>query len=95
MSTFMRAKMAVESVLSSGYWDGKKYVSIDKLTLKAVCPDKFGPNGESEDSTFARFTPQGDMTLTVNNPDLVGQIKPGQKFYLDFTRADAGDKAST
>ena len=88
MSRFMRAKMAVESVLSSGYWDGKTYVKVDKLTLKAVCPDRFGAKGESEDNTFARYTPQGDLTLTVNNPDLVDKIKPGQKFYLDFTLAE-------
>lgn len=85
---FMRAKMIVESVLSSGYRDGKDYVLVDKLTLRAVCPDTFGPKGESEDSTFSRFTPQADMTMTVNNPNLVGKIKPGQKFYLDFTLAE-------
>ena len=52
----------------------------------AGCGDKpFGDKGESEDNTFARFTPSGSLSLTVNNPDLLGKIKPGQKFYVDFT----------
>lgn len=87
MSAFMRAKMAVEKVESSGYRDGKTFKIVEKITMKAVCSDGFGPNGESDDNTFALFTPQGEITLTINNPDLVDKIKPGQKFYLDFTEA--------
>ena len=25
--------------------------------------------------------------MTIVNPDLIGKIEPGQKFYLDFTKA--------
>jgi hypothetical protein len=88
MSTVMRAKMFVERVESYGYPEGKTFKQVDKVTMKAVCSDGFGPNGESEDNTFARFTPQGETTLTITNPDLTGKIKPGQRFYLDFTPAE-------
>lgn len=77
----MRAKMLVSSVEVTTYGE----------TIKAapVCGDKpFGENGESEDNTFARFTPSGSLSLTVNNPDLLGKIKPGQKLYVDFTLAE-------
>lgn len=76
----MRAKFQVNSV--------KQILGgAEELSLGAVCSKGFGPNGESEDNTYARYTPQGSLTLTVNNPDLVGAFKPGQKFYLDFTEA--------
>jgi FtsZ-binding cell division protein ZapB len=79
--TMMRAKMLVSSVETTTYGE----------TIKAapVCGNNpFGPNGESEDNTFARFTPSGSLSLTVNNPDLLGKIKPGQKLYVDFTLAE-------
>jgi len=77
----MRAKMKVSSV------EATEYGEIIKAA--PVCGDRaFGPNGESEDNTYARFTPGGSLSLTVNNPDLLGKIKPGQKFYVDFTSAE-------
>lgn len=58
--------------------------------MAPVCGGKpFGPNGESEDNSFARWTPSGELKLDVTNPDLLGRFKPGQKFYVDFTEAPA------
>jgi hypothetical protein len=78
----MRAKMSVYSVeqLQGGQ---------EKLHFTCVGGNKpYGAQGESEDNTFARYTPSGTLELLVNNPDLAGKFKPGQKFYLDFTEAD-------
>lgn len=76
----MRAKMKVSSVKATEYGE--------IIEAAPVCSDKpFGSNGESEDNTFARYTPSGSLSLTVNNPDLLGKIKPGQKFYVDFNLA--------
>jgi hypothetical protein len=36
----------------------------------------------------AKFSPAGELSLTIANPALLGKIEPGQKFYLDFTPAD-------
>lgn len=64
------------------------YEGAETLELTAVCGSAaFGANGESEDNTFARYTPSAALTLTLNNPDLLGKFKPGQKFYLDFTES--------
>lgn len=77
----MRAKMKVASVKATEYGE--------VIEAVPVCGDgSFGPNGESEDNTYARFTPAGSLSLTVNNPELLGKIKPGQKFYVDFTPAE-------
>lgn len=75
----MRAKMQVTQVTDFG----NNYQAVEMMP---VCGNKpYGPNGENEDNTFARYTPSGKLQLTINNPDLLGKIKPGMKFYLDFT----------
>jgi hypothetical protein len=79
----MRAKMQVSSVES--FQGGAEKVNYSCVTGTAP----FGPNGESEDNTFARYSPSGTLTITITNPDLKGTIQPGQKFYVDFTPADA------
>jgi len=83
----MRAKLRLQSVeqLSNGLAPG---VTAEKLTFSAVCSKGFGPNGESEDNTFARYTPTASLTMHVNNPDLIGKFVPGASYYVDFTPAD-------
>ncbi|MCA0278431.1 MAG: hypothetical protein LCH86_20740 [Proteobacteria bacterium] len=80
MSTTMRAKMKVSRVER---WDG-----ADKVTMNAVCRTSGYPaDGSDEDNTYAKFSPQGELTLTIANPALVGMIEPGTTYYLDFTPA--------
>lgn len=80
MSTFMRAKMSVNRV--------ERWGGADKITLNAVAkPGGYPADGSDEDNTFAKFSPQGELTLTIANPALIGKIEPGTKFYLDFTVA--------
>lgn len=82
MSTLMRAKMQVSSVKVNEGTPPSETVAMFPVTSKP-----FGPEGESEDNTYARYSPSGSLTLTFNNPVLLGKIKVGQKFYLDFTEA--------
>jgi len=83
----MRAKMMVSSVKRLVGADDK--ITAEELAMYPVCGNgSFGPNGESEDNTFSRYTPSGSLNLVVCNPDLHGKIKPGQKFYVDFTLAE-------
>lgn len=83
----MRAKMQVSMVKKNVDHNGK--ISGEELTMHPVCGKApFGPQGESEDNTFARYTPSGQMSLTVTNPDLMDKFRPGQKFYVDFTETE-------
>ena len=78
--TTMRAKMEVR--------DAEKTGTMLKLNLSAVCgTDPFGPNGESEDNTYSRYTPTATLEMYITNPALVDKFKQGQKFYVDFTEA--------
>lgn len=81
MSAFMRAKMQVGKV--------ERFAGIDRITCNAVARSGGYPaDGSDEDNTFAKFSPSGELTLSIANPALLGKIEPGQKFYLDFTPAD-------
>lgn len=78
----MRAKMAVNKV--------ERHQNVEILTMSPVCkPDGYPTDGRDEDNTFARFSPAGSLSLTVANPDLFGKINPGDKYYLDFTKAES------
>ena len=70
----MRAKVAVQSVTLNGYAEVVKYAAVS--------------SGTPEDNSFSAATPAGSIELTITNKDLWGTIKPGQKFYVDFTPAE-------
>lgn len=80
MSITMRAKMQVSTVTRA--------VGCDRITCNAVAAKAYPADGSDEDNTYAKFSPSGELSLTIANPALLGVIEPGQKFYLDFTPAD-------
>ncbi len=81
----MRAKFLLQSVNSTPAGAGGV---VEALEFCAVTDKAFDPEGNSEDNSFARWTPTGSLTMTVTNPNLVGTFKPGEKYYLDFTKAE-------
>ena len=77
----MRAKMVINEV--------KRNQGIETLAMTAVCkPNGYDESGLDEDNTYAKFSPSGQLTLTVSNPALFGKFNPGEKYYLDFTKAE-------
>lgn len=77
----MRAKMQVQSVAKF------ENMKQETISMSAVSEKPYGPEGESEDNTFARYTPSASLQISITNPALLGKFKQGQKFYLDFTEA--------
>lgn len=59
------------------------------LSLMAVSEKPFDAEGNSDDNTFARWTPCGKLDMSITNPALLGQFKPEQKFYLSFSEASS------
>lgn len=76
----MRAKMYVQTIT-------KHSETSESISMAPVSNKPYGPEGESEDNTFARYTPSGSLTLQITNPNLIGKFTQGQKFYVDFTEA--------
>ena len=78
----MRAKFVLQSVTPSEGGEG------EELFFNAVTEAPFDADGNSEDNSFSKWTPAGTLVMTVTNPALCGKLKPGEKFYLDFTKAE-------
>lgn len=74
----VRGKFVVDSV--TAWKSGQKEVS-----LSAVTGNK---DGVPEDKSYARYTPNGSIKLTVDNPPAAEQFQPGKVFYVDFTEAE-------
>jgi hypothetical protein len=58
----------------------------EQVTLGAVYG---GVNASAENQSFADATSNGRLEITVTNPAVVGQIKPGQYYYLDLIPTEA------
>ena len=77
----MRAKFEVAGV--------EQFETTERVTFRAVGRSgAYSPDGSDENNTFATFTPQADLTMTITNPALRGQFEAGQKYYADFSPAD-------
>lgn len=77
----MRAKVQVQSVTK----DASPAETVKMTAVSGKAP--YGKEGESEDNTFARFTPSAEFTMRINNPELAGKVTPGMKLYVDFSEA--------
>ncbi|MDT3672839.1 MAG: hypothetical protein ROZ37_21180 [Aromatoleum sp.] len=87
----MRAKLQVSFVQEHfSELDGVKTTSCETVVMHAVCRTNgySDTNGDDEDNTYAKYSPQADFRITVANPALFGQFKTGDKYYADFTRAE-------
>lgn len=78
----MRAKFEVRDVSTP-------YEGAEELTFSAVTDKPFDPDGMSDDNSFSKWTPSGELRMVVTNPNLLGKLEIGQKFYLDFTPAES------
>lgn len=77
----MRAKMKISSIV--------QHETVEVLTLNCVSAKSYPADGTDEDNTFAKFSPSGELKLTVANPALLGKFKAGEVYYLDFTKVEA------
>lgn len=75
----MRAKLQIGSITQHG--------TSETVAFHAVAASSYPADGSDEDNTFAKFSPSATLSITIANPALLGQFKPGQKFYADFTEA--------
>ncbi|ODA67697.1 hypothetical protein A7A08_01732 [Methyloligella halotolerans] len=76
----MRAKLVVKSV--------ERVESGENIKMSAVSRDGSYPeDGSDEDNTFAKFSPSATFELFCANEALFGKLNPGDRYYVDFTRA--------
>lgn len=79
--TVMRAKMKLMVV--------SRTENCDVMTFNCVAARSYPSDGIHEDNTFSKFSPSGELKINVTNPALLGQFKPGDTFYVDFSPVPA------
>jgi hypothetical protein len=77
--TTMRAKLQISHI--------EKFAESERLHFHGVAAKAYPADGSDEDNTFAKWSPSVELKISITNPALVGQFKPGEKFYVDFTPA--------
>jgi hypothetical protein len=77
----VRAKFKVTRVSKTADNYGTSTHSADVVELHAAM-------GE-ENKSWSKWTPGGQITMTINNPDALNQFQPGEFFFVDFTPAPA------
>ena len=88
----MRAKMYITQIKPAST-SPEQTTNMETVSFGCVSDKPYNTEGESEDNTFARYTPSGELSITINNPNLIGKFKKWQKFYLDFTEAPDSPKS--
>lgn len=73
----MRAKFYCSTIQKSD--EGHTGDPYENLGFSPVVGD-----GSTENDSFSKHTPNGSISLTVTNPDLLGKVSVGDQFYIDF-----------
>lgn len=62
------------------------YGQSQKVSLSAVCADTMGDTEENK--SFTKWTPWGELNMTVDNPRAAVVFEEGAVYYLDISRAE-------
>lgn len=73
----MRAKLKISNLT--------RHENSLQLHFRAVCANQYPSDGSDENNTFARWTPQAVLSMSITNPILLDSFTLGQEFYVDFT----------
>lgn len=72
----VRAKFKVMDKVKSGD------LGDVRVTLGAVS------GSEGDNASWSKYTPSGELSMTITNPAAYKEFEVGKEFYLDFTPAD-------
>ena len=50
---------------------------------------KLAPVYDEANKNWSKWTPQGEITMAITNPEAVAQFELGKFYYVDFTPAPA------
>jgi hypothetical protein len=91
----MRAKMVVTEVRQHRDYtpvelsEKERPVIGESVKFTAVCKDGLYPeSGLDEDNSYAKWSPSASLDIYIANPALFGKLSVGEKYYVDFTKAN-------
>lgn len=79
----VRAKFRVDSITAGEATqpDGTKTKVSEELRFSAV----YSPDPNSENYSWSKWTPAGQLSMTVTNPDAFDHFKVGEEVYLTLS----------
>lgn len=48
----------------------------------------YGSDAKPANKDWSKYTPQGELKMTITNPGAIEQFELGKEYYLDFTPAE-------
>lgn len=78
----LRLKMVVNTVKRCA--NDKGEIESEEVTMHAVYSDKEG----SPNKQWSKWTPCGNLSFTVSNTAALGQVLPGQFYFVDLHQCD-------
>ena len=61
--------------------EGKLPVETVQVTLQPV----YGGGDDEANKQWSKWTPSGQLQLSITNPAIFPELVPGRTFYVDFT----------
>jgi hypothetical protein len=81
----VRAKFTVTSIKKQFYKTAAG--EVVEHSAEIVLTPQYDSTIE-EDRRYAKATPSGLISLCIDNPSAIEYLKPGEAFYVDFTRVE-------
>lgn len=53
----------------------------------------YGKDG-TDNAQWSKWTPNGNLKMTINNPACFDKFEVGEEYYLDFTKAEKVEQVS-
>lgn len=62
-------------------------VEVKVVTLQAV----YGGKNDGANAQWSKWTPSGELTMSINNPEAYSQFKLGRCYFIDLTEVTEAD----
>lgn len=62
--------------------------SVSPEWVQVTMQPVYGEGEFDSNSQWSKWTPSGELTLTISNPEAYEQLKLGQAYYVDINPAD-------
>lgn len=87
MSTIntVRAKCRVVSTKHASGCHGYSATQKEPYAIEVTLQPVYGAGDDTENKSWSKYTPSGELKLVITNPDAVAVLGLGKTFYVDFT----------
>lgn len=78
----------VESTMSSPYaTDAAREPGPSQVVVKLEACQRASEGPDGDNVEWSKYTPVGDLTMTITNPDAFSQFVVGQDYFLEIRKA--------